>query len=278
MQCSRIHRSLGVHISKVRSATLDTQLPEQVASIQAMGNEKKNNYWEAVLPPNYDAVGIENFIRAKDEDKRWISWGGKPKSPTIGQEDKASMLWQRRGKRSGKGHIPSSENTFEERKNTWPPNFSLATRITVPIPPKGPEQVTPIPKPHHAKKIEPELVVPQDEAKKQRGKAASAVSPPKALLYFSLSFSLLEESVASSGPLLFQWFPWMNFEYRRVFGCLVDVREFFEKMTKRYVGTWKAMVLVYVQGVVPKLFEEWPPKGIFEPLIEEENTPLFFSL
>ncbi|GMP52833.1 hypothetical protein CsSME_00018510 [Camellia sinensis var. sinensis] len=34
MQCSGIHRSLGVHISKVRSATLDTWLPEQVAFIQ----------------------------------------------------------------------------------------------------------------------------------------------------------------------------------------------------------------------------------------------------
>lgn len=31
----------------------------------AMGNEKSNIYWEAELPPNYDRVGIENFIRAK---------------------------------------------------------------------------------------------------------------------------------------------------------------------------------------------------------------------
>lgn len=30
-----------------------------------MGNEKSNSYWEAELPPNYDRVGIENFIRAK---------------------------------------------------------------------------------------------------------------------------------------------------------------------------------------------------------------------
>lgn len=31
----------------------------------AMGNERSNSYWEAELPPNYDRVGIENFIRAK---------------------------------------------------------------------------------------------------------------------------------------------------------------------------------------------------------------------
>eukprot|EP00252_Welwitschia_mirabilis_P025050 TRINITY_DN7682_c0_g1_i1.p1 TRINITY_DN7682_c0_g1~~TRINITY_DN7682_c0_g1_i1.p1 ORF type:complete len:492 (+),score=123.37 TRINITY_DN7682_c0_g1_i1:180-1655(+) len=72
IQCSGIHRSLGVHISKVRSATLDTWLPEQVAFIQSMGNAKANSYWEAELPPNYDRVGIENFIRAKYEEKRWI--------------------------------------------------------------------------------------------------------------------------------------------------------------------------------------------------------------
>ncbi|KAK9938244.1 hypothetical protein M0R45_014996 [Rubus argutus] len=82
MQCSGIHRSLGVHISKVRSATLDTWLPEQVAFIQSMGNVKANSYWEAELPPNYDRVGIENFIRAKYEDKRWVAKDGKPNSPS----------------------------------------------------------------------------------------------------------------------------------------------------------------------------------------------------
>ncbi|KAL5074384.1 hypothetical protein RYX36_013368 [Vicia faba] len=40
MQCSGIHRSLGVHISKVRSATLDTWLPEQVAFIQSKEKKK----------------------------------------------------------------------------------------------------------------------------------------------------------------------------------------------------------------------------------------------
>ncbi|KAK1556871.1 hypothetical protein Q3G72_013695 [Acer saccharum] len=92
MQCSGIHRSLGVHISKVRSATLDTWLPEQVAFIQSMGNERANGYWEAELPPNYDRVGIENFIRAKYEEKRWISRDGMAKSPPRGQDEKSSVI------------------------------------------------------------------------------------------------------------------------------------------------------------------------------------------
>lgn len=73
MQCSGIHRSLGVHISKVRSTTLDTWLPEQVAFMQSMGNEKSNRYWEAELPPNFDRSGIEKFIRAKYEEKQWVA-------------------------------------------------------------------------------------------------------------------------------------------------------------------------------------------------------------
>ncbi|KAB1217201.1 putative ADP-ribosylation factor GTPase-activating protein AGD5 [Morella rubra] len=196
MQCSGIHRSLGVHISKVRSATLDTWLPEQVAFIQSMGNEKANSYWEAELPPNYDRVGIEHFIRANPtiifsvsilirahisryEDKRWIPRDGKPTSPTREQEDKASVHWQRPGERNGHGHVSSPENTFEERKNTRPPSSSPATRISIPLPPKGPEQVTPVPKPQHVEKIEPAAAVSQPEATKQPLDAASVVSAPK---------------------------------------------------------------------------------------------------
>ncbi|CAN0852796.1 ADP-ribosylation factor GTPase-activating protein AGD5 [Linum grandiflorum] len=84
MQCSGIHRSLGVHISQVRSATLDTWLPDQISSIQSMGNERSNNYWESELPPNYDRVGIENFIRTKYVDRRWVPRDGKPRSIAAG--------------------------------------------------------------------------------------------------------------------------------------------------------------------------------------------------
>ncbi|KAK7358083.1 hypothetical protein VNO77_00004 [Canavalia gladiata] len=75
LQCSGIHRSLGVHISKVRSTTLDTWLPDQVFFMQSMGNEKSNKHWEAEMPPNFDRskLGIERFIRAKYVEKRWTS-------------------------------------------------------------------------------------------------------------------------------------------------------------------------------------------------------------
>ncbi|KAG2310569.1 hypothetical protein Bca4012_025074 [Brassica carinata] len=143
MQCSGIHRSLGVHISKVRSATLDTWLPEQVAFIQSMGNERANSYWEAELPPNYDRVGIENFIRAKYEEKRWVSKGEKARSPPRVEQARRSV--ERTVPGYEHGHSSSSPvNLFEEKKTVQAPRtrYSVsATRISLPVPPQGPGQV-----------------------------------------------------------------------------------------------------------------------------------------
>uniref|UniRef100_A0A6N2MHE0 Arf-GAP domain-containing protein n=1 Tax=Salix viminalis TaxID=40686 RepID=A0A6N2MHE0_SALVM len=181
MQCSGIHRSLGVHISKVRSATLDTWLPEQVAFIHSMGNERANSYWEADLPPNYDRVGIENFIRAKYEEKRWVSKDGKPQSPSSVRDERSSLHWQRPAERSGHGQTSSSENLFEERKNfqvSSSKNSAPATRISLPVPPRAFEQVPAPAKPQQiVEKAEP--VVVATEAAKKVADAAPAVSPPK---------------------------------------------------------------------------------------------------
>lgn len=146
MQCSGIHRSLGVHISKVRSATLDTWLPEQVTFIQSMGNEKANSYWEAELPPNYDRVGIENFIRAKYEEKRWVPKDGKPSSPARGREEKPSGQWQRPSDSNTHIHVSNSGNISHERKNsvTAKENVTLG-RVNIPMPPKSQEPVVPAP-------------------------------------------------------------------------------------------------------------------------------------
>ncbi|GFZ03118.1 ARF-GAP domain 5 [Actinidia rufa] len=122
MQCSGIHRSLGVHISKVRSATLDTWLPDQIAFIQYMGNEKSNRYWEAELPPKYDRVGIENFIRAKYVDKRWIPRDGKAKPPLSITEEKASVYKPRPGISTGTGYSNRVNGSIEESKGHQMPN------------------------------------------------------------------------------------------------------------------------------------------------------------
>lgn len=117
MQCSGIHRSLGVHISKVRSATLDTWLPDQIALIQSMGNEKSNSYWEAELPPKYDRAGIENFIMAKYADKRWIRKDEKLKFPSITREEKLSPMEPNSRTNGGTGCKENVKQFHDEKKS-----------------------------------------------------------------------------------------------------------------------------------------------------------------
>ncbi|RLV90644.1 hypothetical protein JA1_004416 [Spathaspora sp. JA1] len=75
IRCSGIHRSMGTHISKVKSVDLDAWTDDQIENVIKWGNEKCNLYWEAKLPEGYipDGSKIENFIRTKYELKKWTS-------------------------------------------------------------------------------------------------------------------------------------------------------------------------------------------------------------
>nr|GMC88004.1 ADP-ribosylation factor GTPase-activating protein AGD5-like isoform X1 [Ipomoea batatas] len=150
LQCSGVHRGLGVHISKVRSATLDTWLPEQVAFIKTMGNEKSNSYWEAELPPKYNRVGIENFIRAKYVEKRWISRDGNRKISMPDREEQSNKLDP--GTRKRVGYARECNRFPEERENQKPTNSDTtvvlrkSTKRATPSP-SVPDTSTPDPKP-----------------------------------------------------------------------------------------------------------------------------------
>lgn len=47
LRCSGVHRGLGVHISQVRSTTLDSWKPEWIQMCTAVGNTRANLFWEA---------------------------------------------------------------------------------------------------------------------------------------------------------------------------------------------------------------------------------------
>jgi len=50
--CSGVHRSLGSHVSKVRSLTLDNVTPTTSRLLAAVGNARANAVWEQNVSPN----------------------------------------------------------------------------------------------------------------------------------------------------------------------------------------------------------------------------------
>ncbi|XP_077343588.1 arf-GAP with coiled-coil, ANK repeat and PH domain-containing protein 2 isoform X2 [Lithobates pipiens] len=80
IECSGIHRSLGVHFSKVRSLTLDTWEPELLKLMCELGNDVINSIYEAQV----DKIGVEKpqngctrqekeaYIKAKYVEKRFV--------------------------------------------------------------------------------------------------------------------------------------------------------------------------------------------------------------
>ncbi|XP_060728572.1 stromal membrane-associated protein 1 isoform X4 [Tachysurus vachellii] len=75
IRCAGIHRNLGVHISRVKSVNLDQWTPEQIQSVQSMGNTKARQLYEAHLPDNFRRPqtdqAVEFFIRDKYEKKKY---------------------------------------------------------------------------------------------------------------------------------------------------------------------------------------------------------------
>lgn len=79
IRCSGIHRSLGVHISKVKSASMDKITDAEVAVFRMMGNKVAKTLFEARLTPkerikpeDNDNV-VRDFIIAKYTDKKWAA-------------------------------------------------------------------------------------------------------------------------------------------------------------------------------------------------------------
>ncbi|CAM9403670.1 unnamed protein product [Chrysoparadoxa australica] len=78
--CSGIHRSLGSHISKVRSLTLDALDEVDLSAVTMIGNKVSNTIWEANIPDGWTKPSSgatretkEKWIRAKYVDKKFVS-------------------------------------------------------------------------------------------------------------------------------------------------------------------------------------------------------------
>ena len=85
IECSAVHRSLGVHLSKVRSLKLDSLSVGEGKLLRSLGNSKVNPLWEAgmasqkgwVKPTDSsDRKAREEWIRSKYMWKGFLSFEG----------------------------------------------------------------------------------------------------------------------------------------------------------------------------------------------------------
>ncbi|XP_032472004.1 arf-GAP with coiled-coil, ANK repeat and PH domain-containing protein 1 isoform X1 [Phocoena sinus] len=118
IQCSGIHRSLGVHFSKVRSLTLDSWEPELVKLMCELGNVVMNQIYEARVEamavkkpgPSCSRQEKEAWIHAKYVEKKFLT-----KLPEV------------RGRRGGRGPprgqppVPPKPGTIRPQPGSFRP-------------------------------------------------------------------------------------------------------------------------------------------------------------
>ena len=164
IECSGVHRSLGTHISFVRSCTLDEWSLPQVRLMQAIGNRLANIYWEKNLPSDFERPGPANrslmqlFIKQKYALKKWADFGPPPHIvfqtlPIENQEAVAERRSRPRSRRERKEKKPLQFNRTEEKEvviaerakeETLDEFFEDAPKRSVPKPVK----------PHQPKRVE----------------------------------------------------------------------------------------------------------------------------
>merc|ERR1712048_1130680 len=117
IRCSGIHRNMGVHISFVKSSTLDSWNRKLLDKFKAHGgNDEVNSYYESKLPSalkpdeHTETYQLEQFIRQKYIDKKW--WSKKKKEKKSKKEKKDDQIIQtiaqkttQKFKRRGRGII-----------------------------------------------------------------------------------------------------------------------------------------------------------------------------
>ncbi|KJE95025.1 centaurin, variant 11 [Capsaspora owczarzaki ATCC 30864] len=90
IECSGVHRNLGVQLSRVRSLTLDDWSEELVVVMTAIGNTLANSVWEATATPEHgkpgpdaDRADVNTWISNKYEKRRFL---GTKSTPALGQQ------------------------------------------------------------------------------------------------------------------------------------------------------------------------------------------------
>ncbi|KAF6063901.1 putative GTPase activating protein for Arf family protein [Candida albicans] len=106
IRCSGIHRSMGTHISKVKSVDLDAWTDDQIENMVKWGNANVNQYWEDKLPSGYipDQSKIENFIRTKYDLRKWTMSKNLPDPLSLNKNKAATTATIQQPKHESKSH------------------------------------------------------------------------------------------------------------------------------------------------------------------------------
>lgn len=99
LRCAGIHRGLGVHISQVRSCSLDRwNLQQVIFMAECGGNVNANKYWEGKLNedrPTPRTLGeLEQLIKNKYVEKKYIAEGIEwpPENPSLDSDVRTILL------------------------------------------------------------------------------------------------------------------------------------------------------------------------------------------
>eukprot|EP00760_Papus_ankaliazontas_P005190 PhM_4_TR12441/c0_g1_i1/m.83285/K12486/SMAP; stromal membrane-associated protein len=130
MRCSGIHRSLGTHISKVRSITLDKWTKEEVDFVAAMGNSRAALLWEAKLRPGVrptdgttEDAKVQAFIQAKYVERAYAM-------PAEQLEEELNRAYNQSGYYPSKEAKRAARKLAKKEASSTTPASSLTTTTT----------------------------------------------------------------------------------------------------------------------------------------------------
>merc|ERR1712154_209920 len=127
IRCSGIHRNLGVHISFVKSSTLDKWNYKLLDKFKKKGgNAQINSIYEAKLPkalkPNEhtETYQLEQFIRQKYIDKKWYSTKTKKKKTPKKKKPKYESTSEEETESSSEEEVKPKKRRKPKKKNSKP--------------------------------------------------------------------------------------------------------------------------------------------------------------